>query len=473
MAISAIGSLGTANDKNSATTDLSINPSRDVPAGRLVVIWVAWDSVFSVLDPNNAEGGWWAFDSQGHVYTLIAACTDRQGFLATGAWSGIFVTQTTVALETTDTITVEGEPGFVGSLVAKSMSVEEFNPGPNARWAQAGNGYTYIQTTADDPPAISGYDMELDREWLELHCLGNEGPDTDSFTWDSDWTQITGDGTTGGSDDSNVCVRGGYRIATETTASVDVSNTTAARDNTQCLTALTITKATAFPNTPILDNFNRADEYPVDGGIWNTVNEGFGSAFIPLVSNATTGSGGSFFDDLWEDCAECYVTVSTYRGQPMLDIMASGDTTVPSKAGVGVAWALLSDAKPVVADVILFGRSGNEGSVLRGHSFVYVAGADGVKWGLQRTRDPGGLDATRLWMDRGSGWEELAAIVRLLGQATTGYACLSAYTTGPGGSPPIQDDFGGGQISCFPDVLPQFIRRPWRYQGKPVEPNLP
>lgn len=450
--ISAIGNLGTANDKNSSGVTVAVTPARTVPVGRLLVAYVGWDSVFSVGDPNNAETTFQVYDTQGNVWTNIGACTDRQGFFATGGWAGIFVTQVTTQLTTADTITVSAT--HVGNLVAKAVSIEEFDiGGVDVRWAQAANGYGFQESRVSDPLSI-GMDMHASREWLELHCLASEGPNTDSFTWDSDWTEITGDGTTGGADDSNIALRGGYRIATEQTTSVDVTNSTSStRDSSQTICAISPTKVTLFPNTPLLDDFNRADEYPLDGGLWEMTHPAYGSAFARVSGNAAAGAGGSFLDVFWQRCMECYGTLTTYAGEPHLHIAASGDTTIPSMDGHGVAYVILASGQPTVADCVFLGESGNQGSVVRGRSIVWVAGADGVKWGLQRTRELGDY-ITRFWMDRGSGWEELAAIFVNPGENIAGAPAIADRLTMS-----RLDDFGGGMISCGSVFLPQIYRR--------------
>lgn len=465
MSISPIGSLGHANDKNTSVVIVTVTPARTVPVGRLLVAWVAWDSVFDVFSPSNFEEGFTVYDTGGNVWTNIAARTDTQGFFATGGWAGILVTQITTQLTTSDTITVQGrEPG---NLTCKAVSIEEFDiGGAGFRWAQAANGYAHHEARIVDPPAMS-FDMQYGLEWLELHCLATEGPNSDSYTWDTDWTQIAGDGTTGGSADSNITLRGGYRIATESSTSVDVSNGTATRDNSQVLTAIGVIVARSFPTTPLIDNFNRANENPLDGGLWNTAHEAFGSLFAHITSNAVEGGGGSFLDVLWERCGEAYVTIADYSGVPLTHIFAGGDSTVPSMFGHGVMYMIRGAGlwTQAVADGVFFGSSGNDGSVQRGQCLVWAAGADGVKWGLKRSRE-GAAYVTRLWLDLGSGWEEVAAIFLAVGDSTTGAPAIGVAI-----APTRLDDFGGGQVQC-PASLPQFIRRPWRYKGVDVDRQL-
>ena len=97
--------------------------------------------------------------------------------------------------------------------------------------------------------------------YLFLHILGVEGPDTDAYTWDADYTQITTTGTTGGTDTDNVHIRGGYRIATLTGDTVGITSTTADRDLVHGLFALgEVTLTATFPEYDLLDDFDRSDE---------------------------------------------------------------------------------------------------------------------------------------------------------------------------------------------------------------------
>jgi hypothetical protein len=252
VAFSAVGSLGTNSSKTVGTT-LAITCARSVAAGRILVVWAMWDTG-STLHPNIT-------DSKGNIYTMIG--WNSHGSVGLTA---LYACQVQVALTNTDTITLTGS-----NLAAKAMSVEEYaGSGVPVRWARILQCATNVNL-GSDPSSISLSSLDS-QEYLLLHLLGAEAPSTDAYTWDADYTQITQAGTTGGVADTNVTILGGYRIATLTDDTVDVTSDTADRDYLQMFTALCeCTPYPTFPNTPLLDDFNRADEDPLSqSGEWET-----------------------------------------------------------------------------------------------------------------------------------------------------------------------------------------------------------
>lgn len=98
-------------------------------------------------------------------------------------------------------------------------------------------GSNSVATDGADPASLTLSGLSS-REYLFIHALGAEGPGTDAYTWDAGWTEITGiSGTTGGSASSNIHLRVGYKIATATSATVDVTSTTSDRDYAQVIVA--------------------------------------------------------------------------------------------------------------------------------------------------------------------------------------------------------------------------------------------
>lgn len=451
MSISALGSLGTAHVK-SAGADQTFSPSRTVPAGRLIVLWVARDSIFNVFLPTHGENFFSCFDSVGNLYSNVGAVTDRQGANATGAFTGIWVCQLAHDLTTSDTITITD--GGVTACIAKALSVEEFDLGDGMRWAQNQTGWSSsIREDRNLDPGSVGVDLRFTAEWLVVHALGNEGPSTDSFTWDSSWTQVASDGTTGGAADSNITIRGGYKIATTNGETIDVANNTATRDVTQVMIGICAIKETPFPTTPILDNFNRANEDPLSGGgNWDTSVWAFGSDGLAVVSNQAQGGGGSFWDDVWEGCAEVYATIAHYGGEPQMHLFAIGNSATATLEGVGLDW-------PTNSGLLYFTKSGLQGGASGTNIVVSAIGSDGTKIGIKRTK-PGTASAkgeNRLFLDRGSGWEEVAAYV--FSGADAGYLSGRAAIGATNGTPKF-DDFGGGEVQCFASPFrPQIFRR--------------
>lgn len=463
--ITPIGSLGTANEKSTASIQLDMAVSRTVAVDRLLVAYVAWDSVYSIFQDNMMEHAFQCRDTQDNVWCLIAVHTDRQDFFNTGAWTGIFVCQVINELTDTDTISVEADASFLGIHAAKCISVEEFDI-TGYKWAQAGGyGNVYVglsiyyglESPASQPAAIA-LDLGRGRPWLELHSLGTEAPDTDSFTWDSNWTEITGTGTTGGADDTNILLRGGYRIAAEQVTSVSVTNDTdSTRDNTQTLTAIGLIKITEFPNTPLIDDFNRADEYPMDGGLWITTHvflesgEAYFGAFGQVIDNQMTGPGGSALSEAWGPCQEAYATVSQFDNTVLLHVCTIGNSVSGNMEGYATSW-MPTGAFSNLGDAMYLGGSGSQGDTPRGFAYCWATGGVGYKYGLQLTKDSG-MYCFRLWIDRGAGWVQVAAqFARDGSPGRFGRAALAGW-----GDTGRQDDFGGGTIECGGRV-PQVMR---------------
>jgi hypothetical protein len=450
--ISSVGTLGAASDKNSGTTLVSIAVPRDVPAGAIVVLWLAWDSVFSVITPDTFPRAHKITDDAGNVYTIIAAETDPTAFFLSGSAISIAISQLRSPLTSGDLITVEG--AHAGTLAAKAISAWEFEFAAGKRWARAGPLPATQQTNPAGDPGGESFDTELvDREWLFLYGLGSEGPDTDAFTLDADYTPITSAGTTGGADDSNVSVRGGWRIASQQADSVSMTSDTADRDNAQAMTAVAEVRTMPFPRSVVLDDFNRADEDPVDGGTWDTLRSALGGARLEIVGNQAQGNngggggfGGSFWDEDWEGCQEVFATYSDFVGRMALHLNTAGDASTTTMDGYGVGW-WATDGNAVGLQWATLSRSGNAGRVASGpgEMVVWLDGADGHKIGIQRLIETGTF-VHHLWANDGSGWEEHAA------QFTQGIPGPILTLGEPamdleGGAK--ADDFGGSEVSCF------------------------
>ena len=138
--------------------------------------------------------------------------THRRSFFRGGALGHIYASQLRYPLTTSDTITVESGNHDPGNTWAKAMSVEEFDLGTGKRSCLPSTAGAVARTAAADPPSIGRTVDGPVKEVLYLHALAAEGPNTDAYTWDSNYTQIAGDGTTGGADDFDMHIRGGYRI---------------------------------------------------------------------------------------------------------------------------------------------------------------------------------------------------------------------------------------------------------------------
>lgn len=478
MAFSSYGSLGTASLKGAAVSNIatiSMNPNRNVPTNRLVVVWYGGDSWHSPAsgenDPLNTMMD--CRDSAGNVYTTVAGATDGQSNIYSEC--AIFVGFIRYPLTTSDTITCRQWVETPGQTTARGMSAEEFSTDSTTQWAVHDRLVTKVTNRATNPGAISVSGGQANRQYLYLHALSAEGPNTDTYTWDSTYTQIAGDGTTGGADDTNIHIRGGYRIATITGDTVSVTANTPTRDYTQILQSITEIDGAPdgdFPTvTDILDDFNRADENPVGTtlGNWDTTNcspfsAGNTARHCEVVSNQLKGNpsftnGGSWFQLLSPalfdgDGYEGFVTISTLGGC-QLDIQGTGCTEGATADGLAIRWETGGNR---ISNYLNPGSVGNQGGVdgEKGNIWVNLVSGNSIGIQLRRINSSTAENAIYWWIERGNGWEVIFA-------CHSPSSGLSGYATANrrmgleiSDSTCRLDDFGGGPFFA---TIPQIIRR--------------
>lgn len=411
-----------------------MSPSRAVAVGQLVIVWCMWDTG-STLHPNPT-------DSVGNVWNMVGwGSHGSVGLVA------IYACRLQIALATTDTITLTGS-----NLAAKGMSAEEYSmTSATSRWAKNWE-WAVLTNLAADPGAISIASMDS-QEYLLLHALGAEAPSTDAYTWDADYTQIAAAGTTGGAADTNVTILGGYRIATLTGDTVDVTSDTANRDYEQVFVALCeVPVFNTFPQNGVKDNFNRADESPLsDGGAWVdlTCTAGTGSAGCRVLSNqctetaAGTGIGGQWRTEAQPaGNAEIFATMAvapTGSGQRIGVIYyGSGCGNASNNTG------LLMQSQGFT--------SGQFPGFAGYHCGTHEAGPQTVIADPFANGDKFGMEVrgavTNFWLDLGSGWTWYGAQYRnsLPGGGKWG---ITVNT-----STPRADDFGYGMILDTTHLLP-------------------
>ena len=281
MAFNYVADRGTANSKTADTT-LALTPTGTLPVGALAVVYVASDPSGDITPPGSTNPRWKVTDSVGNVWVTLGMHCQNSG---DEAGAGIFVCQLTTALTTSDTVTLTSKH----TMTAKAMSLVEFSIGEGKKWCVQ-VAPTVSNNTASDPASLTHTPGASGIEYLWLHALAGEGPNTDAYTWDADYTEITGDGTTGGSADTNMHVRGGWRIASTTADTVDVTSDTADRDYAQVLIAVReVDYDSEFPTiAPVLDDFDRANEDPL-GAIWGAGVNGSGK---PSLTSVRPGQRG-------------------------------------------------------------------------------------------------------------------------------------------------------------------------------------
>ncbi|HSA92500.1 MAG TPA: hypothetical protein VLE48_05765 [Terriglobales bacterium] len=233
------GSLGSNQAKSAGTSNLTITTTAAAEANNVIVCALAADN----LDTADAETTHWSVsDSASNTYTRATEFENAQGSAGGGANASIFFSKVATQLNSGGTITFTSD----SSVTAKAASCWEFTITSTNVVSVAGK--STLPTDGADPAAISLGSLSA-QEYLWVHALAGEGPDTDAYTWDADYTQLTANGTTGASAASNMHVRSGIRIFTGTTDSVDVTSDTSDRDYAQVLVALKEAPPPAGPAT--------------------------------------------------------------------------------------------------------------------------------------------------------------------------------------------------------------------------------
>lgn len=221
--------IGTANSKTASTT-LTLTTNQYALAGDIIVVMTAWDNnnASTITGPDNDT--WTVTDSASNTYDFIAGAEDIgvNGRCA----AGILVSYLTNPLPAGSTMTIT----YNSTRTAKAALAYRIV----ARTANPISGYRlcllqHEHIRAADPGSEALYFTGLDGvEKIILHALAAEGPNTDVYTWDSDYLYLPGDGTTGSTDDTNIHIRGGIRIGDTslTDDTISITSDTADRDYT-------------------------------------------------------------------------------------------------------------------------------------------------------------------------------------------------------------------------------------------------
>ena len=352
---------------------------------------------------------------------------------------------------------------FGGQTWARALSVERFSVDSGNRLAISGLGFTgNSDGSASDPASVSFAFPGPDREVLFVHALGFRGPVTDSFTWDADYTQITPAGSNTGTPNDDRTITGGYRIAT-LSGNVDTVDVTSATDRSwaQVMQGLVeVKQPLGFPIAPIRDDFNRANETPLDGGLWYTDRRSFGSAMLNLSGNQTSGGGGSQFIGEQQRCQEVYGTITDWADSA-IHFNAKGDVGLANFEARGAEW-MNPHIDPLEAHCVKFGIVNDVFGRIGNRFISYPVGdiypsdpSDGVKMGIRRAREHG-LYVDHLFLDTldGDGWRCMGTSCVSVGSGVLFEGRMSIGTVSG-----KWDDFGGGEISCGKRFRPQVYRR--------------
>jgi hypothetical protein len=218
--------LGTNSSKTGATT-IAITLAQDVLAGSLVEIRVVYDNSLSATIPYGTQLS--ASDASANPYHKLLEYNHGAGTAGAGTLLGHFMSVLANDLQSGDAITITGPSVAVRAITVRVYTIdsEQF--------------YVYDRLTDDadgiDPPSLT-VDGDPDFPTLFSFALASEGPSTDTYTPDGDFTAVTTAGTTGGTADSNQAILGGYEIDLATTETADWSSS-ANRTLAESLCAIT------------------------------------------------------------------------------------------------------------------------------------------------------------------------------------------------------------------------------------------
>jgi hypothetical protein len=476
------GSLGSASEYDFSDYYLDLSPSSDVPAGEIVLVYVAWSSHYFFGPDGEELSECYCGDSVGNHYMQLFG-----GYMPShidSTFAAIFMGQLHHRLNTTDTITVKHfGPG------AKAVSLWQVGIREDQRWALMRDQLVAAGSVAGsglyDPSAMTISGLSADEHYLICHVLASMGPPSDPYTWDSDYEQIDTAGTSGHGTGSGApptsdqSVLGGLRVVSGITSdTIDVTNTGTARQWGQAVVAVVALTTDEdffeFPNTPLIDDFNRANEDPNDGsGKWDHTGgrPGFGTAYTRVVSNKAgmsssgTGSGSEFTtasitsdDGLGE--SEVWGTIDT-AGDAVLYLLATGAGSSANLASLGVGYrdggqrAMNQDTRGIVA-LVGWGPLGFGGDI--------PADDAAILWGKFASSFKVGLQQLAYWtqhlfIDDGEGWLWVAAIRKT---DSGSFRADGKFGIGFEGDVATRlDDFGGGALHRD---IGQIIRR-WPPRG--------
>lgn len=222
--------IGSTQNKTADQTSLAITLSGGAAVGRFLVVALAKDNAVNT-DTDEINDPSIVSDNVGNAYYKVVNAQHGAPGTQAGTACCVWVTQVTKALVATDVVTAtfninttrnDAQAGVVVSFPVTTGKLVAYD------------GVSIVRTAAADPADITLGSL-ADAERLFFWALSGEGPETDSYTIDSDYTSIAGTGTTGGVDATNQHLRMAYRIVTATTDTVATSSDTADRDYAQVL----------------------------------------------------------------------------------------------------------------------------------------------------------------------------------------------------------------------------------------------
>lgn len=191
---SFVQNVGKASTKTTGTT-MQITVANPVTVGNTLIVRVSQD--YSASAPTVS-------DSKGNVYTRDRTAKNTGDTIR----ASIYSSPVTVGLVAGDTITITS-----ASVAARAAIVDEFSGLLTASTLDQQNGTSGESTTPGTTISIT----TTQADELVLGFVTTEGSVEDTFTEDGlgQFSSLTREGTTGGVDDTNITVNGGYKSVGE------------------------------------------------------------------------------------------------------------------------------------------------------------------------------------------------------------------------------------------------------------------
>lgn len=288
MAFSGITVRGSAIEAVSDTS-IQVHPGADLTIGKLVVVNCVTDNDSTAIADGPSARHSSVADGKGNSWTKLAEYTDSDGAAADGVTVSSWATKISVAILTTDYITLT----VASAVTCKIISVFEAVLGAGGSYMVGALGVGQSAISA----SVSGM---VSREYLLIGHGGAEGTDS-SKTPDADYTERFDLVST------SITQHVVTRIAT-LTADTCTSTTWTNTNPVFLLIALYEVAATTFPTLGVLDNFNRTDAgSPLQG--WLGVGEGGLCCASNQCAGATADANTEFLDQVLGADQEGYVTI--------------------------------------------------------------------------------------------------------------------------------------------------------------------
>lgn len=247
-----VGQIATGGNATANQSTLALTTTAEAAVGSVLFLLAGTDNVVTV-DGDNTDGVYHVEDTASNIWYRVRAQNANEAGSQTATCCTLYVCTITSTLASGGTITLS-LGGNATQNDAQCAIVEKFSV--TSGHTVVCLGVTGLSTIAGDPAAITLSGMpSVSALWI--HGFSAEARQTDSYTWDADYTQFTlAAGDSGGAATSQ-SITGGYRLQTATSDTVDVTSTTADRDYAQLLACFLVVDPTASGGGGVIGGPNK------------------------------------------------------------------------------------------------------------------------------------------------------------------------------------------------------------------------